>query len=92
MLKNPAEYERHISSAKIAAISSQVSLDLLLSMSAGICQRALVDKSRMIRTEMGTHNRSDGRRAWDALYDTTPLQLPVSLLYSCPILTTVLIR
>jgi hypothetical protein len=92
MLKNPAEYERHISSAKITAISSQVSLDLLLSISAGLCQRALLDESRMIRTQMETHNRSDGHRAWDALYDTTSLQLSVSLLYSCPILTTVLMR
>jgi hypothetical protein len=45
----------------------------LLNVCAGICQRALVDESGMIRTQMGTHNRSEsGRSAWDTLYDTTP--------------------
>jgi len=73
MLKNPAEYERDILSAKFTVISRQVSPDSLLGVSAGICQRALVDESGMIRTQMGTHNRSEnGRSAWDALYDTTP--------------------
>jgi hypothetical protein len=31
---------------------------LLLGVSAGYCQRALVGKSGMIRTQMGKHNRS----------------------------------
>jgi predicted nucleic acid-binding Zn ribbon protein len=51
---------------------------LLLCVSAGICQRALVDKSGMITTQMGTHRRSEnGRSAWDALYDTTLQQKSV---------------
>jgi hypothetical protein len=54
-------------------ISPQVSPCLLLGVSAGIFQRALVNESEMIRTHMGTQNRSEsGRSAWDALYDTTP--------------------
>jgi hypothetical protein len=36
MLKNPKDYERHISSAKFTAIYRQVFPDLLLGMSAGI--------------------------------------------------------
>jgi hypothetical protein len=32
-----------------------------------------VDKSGIIRTQMGTQNISEnGRSVWDALYDTTP--------------------
>jgi hypothetical protein len=47
----------------------------LLGVSAGIYQRALMDRSGMIRTQMGTHHRSEnGRNAWDTLYDTTPEQ------------------
>jgi hypothetical protein len=73
MSKNPAEYERDISLAKFVAISRQVSPDSLLGVSIGICHRALVDESGIIRTRMGTHNRSEnGRSAWDALYNTTP--------------------
>jgi hypothetical protein len=61
MLKNPAEYEIDISSAKLTAISSakltaiprQVFPDSLLGVSAGTCERALVDESGMIRTQMG---------------------------------------
>jgi hypothetical protein len=49
MLKNPEKYESDILSAKLTAISRQVSLDLLLGVSAGTCQRALVDVSEMIR-------------------------------------------
>jgi hypothetical protein len=64
MLKNPAEYEREISSAKFTATYHQVSPDLLLGVSAGICQTALVDESGIIRTQMGKHNRSEsGHRA-----------------------------
>jgi hypothetical protein len=73
MLKNPAEYERNILSAKFTAIVRQVFHDLLLGVSAGVCQRALLDESEMIGTLMRMHNRSEnGRSAWDALYDTTP--------------------
>jgi hypothetical protein len=53
-------------------ICCQVSPALLLCVSAGICQRALVDESGMIRTQMGTHSKSgNGRSAWGALYDAT---------------------
>jgi hypothetical protein len=47
---------------------------LLLGVSAGICQKALVVESRMIITQLGMHNRrEEGRSAWEALYDTTPV-------------------
>jgi hypothetical protein len=73
MLKNSAVYERDILSAKFTAISRHVSPDSLLGVSAGICQRALLDESGMIRTHMGKHNRSEnGHSVWDALYDTAP--------------------
>jgi hypothetical protein len=39
-------------------ISRQVSPALILGVSAGYCQRALVDGTGMIRTQMGKHNRS----------------------------------
>jgi hypothetical protein len=51
----------------LAAISRQVSPALLLDVSVGNCQTALVDKSGMITTQMGTHNRS-GRSARVALW------------------------
>jgi hypothetical protein len=36
-------------------------------------QTALVDESEMIKTQVGTHSKSESARtAWDALYDTTP--------------------
>jgi hypothetical protein len=61
-----------ILSAKLDAISRQVSLDSLLGVSASICQGALVDESEIIRHHMGTHKRSEnGRSARDALCDTT---------------------
>jgi hypothetical protein len=41
------------------AISFQVSPALLPDVSVGYCQRAVVDKSGMIRTQMGMHNRSE---------------------------------
>jgi hypothetical protein len=73
MLKNSAEYEIDISSAKFTAISCQVYPDLLLVVSVGICQIAVVYESGMTGTQMGTHNRPEnGRSAWDELYDTTP--------------------
>jgi hypothetical protein len=72
MLKNPAEYERDIYSAKFTAISHQVSPNSLVYVSAGICQRALVDESGMIRTQTGhTIDKKMVTVAWDALYDTT---------------------
>jgi hypothetical protein len=43
MLKNPAEYKIDISSAKFTANSLQLSPDSLLGVSAGICQRTLMD-------------------------------------------------
>jgi hypothetical protein len=47
--------------------------DSPLSVSIVIYQRALVDVSGMIITQMGKHNRTEkGRSAGDALYDTTP--------------------
>jgi hypothetical protein len=44
MLKKPAEYESDTSSEKFKAISRQVSPALLLGVSAGYRQRALVDE------------------------------------------------
>jgi hypothetical protein len=72
MLKNAVEQDRDTSSAKFKAISPQDLPASLLGMSAGYCQRALVDESGMFRTQMGTHSGSEnGRSAWDALCDTT---------------------
>jgi hypothetical protein len=43
--------------------------------SAGICQRALVDESGITTTQIGMHNRSEnGRSAWDVLYNITRQQ------------------
>jgi hypothetical protein len=53
MIKNPAEYERDNSSAKITAIYCQVSPASLLGVPASVCQRALVEKSGISRTQMG---------------------------------------
>jgi hypothetical protein len=63
-------YDRDTSLAKLTHTSGQVSPDSLLGVSAGICQRALVYESKMIRTQMGTHRSENGRSAWDALYNT----------------------
>jgi hypothetical protein len=39
---------------------------------AGIFQTALVDESGMIKTQMGTQNKSEkDRSVWDTLYDRT---------------------
>jgi hypothetical protein len=51
MLKNSPEYERDTSSEKFTAISRQVPPASLLGVSAGYCQRALVDESGMFRTQ-----------------------------------------
>jgi hypothetical protein len=38
---------------------------------AGICQRAAVDESGIIKKQLGKYSRSEnGRSAWGALYDT----------------------
>jgi hypothetical protein len=44
---------------KIDGTFSPVSLALLLDVSTGYCQRALVHESGMIRTQMGTYKRSE---------------------------------
>jgi hypothetical protein len=49
--------KRQTSWAKFTIISRQVSPALLPDVSAGYCQKALVDKSGMIRAQMRTHNR-----------------------------------
>jgi hypothetical protein len=84
MLKKPAGHERDILSAKLTDISRLVSPcfawtflakflpALHLDVSAGICQRALVDESGMIRTQTGAHKRlKNDHGAWDVLYNTT---------------------
>jgi hypothetical protein len=54
MLNIPAKYEI-LGLAKFLLAS-------LLGVSAGVCQRALMDESGMIRTHMGTHNSSENGR------------------------------
>jgi hypothetical protein len=72
LLKIPEKYGKDISSAKFTDISRYVSPDSLLGVSAGICHRALVGESGMIRIQMAMHSISEnGRSAWNALYDTT---------------------
>jgi hypothetical protein len=75
MLKNPAEYKRDTSSAKFMAISRQVSSVTLPSVSAGYCLNALVNKSGMIRTQMGKAQYiRNGLSARDALCYAIPQQ------------------
>jgi hypothetical protein len=57
-VKEPRRVKIYTSSAKFTAILA-VSPDSLLGVSAGICQKALVRKSGMIRTQLGTHNRPE---------------------------------
>jgi len=52
MLKIPAEYDRYTLSAKFKEISRQLPASLL-GVSAGICQRGVMDELIMIRTQMG---------------------------------------
>jgi hypothetical protein len=59
MLKNHMHVKRDTSQAKFMAISHQAFPALLLDVSAGICQRALVDESGIIVTQMGTGNRPE---------------------------------
>jgi hypothetical protein len=56
MLKIHAEYDRDTSSAKFRAISRQIYFPSLPVVSAGYCQRTLVDESGTTRTQMGTQN------------------------------------
>jgi hypothetical protein len=71
MLKKPTEYERKSLSVKVTVISRQVSLASLL-VSAGYCQRAILDESGMIRNQMGnTAIDQNDRYAWDALCNST---------------------
>jgi hypothetical protein len=53
--------------------SEHLSPASLLGASAGICQKTLLERSVIIRTQVETHGRSEnGRAAWNALYDATP--------------------
>jgi hypothetical protein len=56
MLKNlTSNMKRDTSKAKFTAISPAS----LLGVFVVYCQRVLVDESEMIRTQMGTHNKSE---------------------------------
>jgi hypothetical protein len=57
-VKQQHRYGRDTSQAKFMTFLAKFML-LHCHMSAGNCQRALVDKSGMIRTQMGAHNRSE---------------------------------
>jgi hypothetical protein len=59
MLTNPTDIKEIIIKQNLLAISGQVSPALLIGVSAGNCQRFLVDESSIIRTQMGTHNGSE---------------------------------
>jgi hypothetical protein len=59
MIKNPASMKEILRSQNSSAISRQVSSASLLNISGGNYQRALVDDSGMIITQMGKHNRSE---------------------------------
>jgi hypothetical protein len=56
-VKNHMNVKEIVGRQNSSAIFHQVSLALLLDISAGNCQRALVDKSGMIRNQTGKHNR-----------------------------------
>jgi hypothetical protein len=59
-------------SVQIVAFSPSLSISLLC-VSAGIYQRDLVDETEIIKSQMGTHNRSENdRSALNALYTTIP--------------------
>jgi hypothetical protein len=55
-VKEPYDHKRRYFTDKI---SHQVSPASLLEVSAGNCQRALVDESGMTRIQMGKHNRTE---------------------------------
>jgi hypothetical protein len=71
MLKNPADYDRDISSTKFTAISRQVFPDSLLIVSAGIYLRAWWLNQKLLEHRWGRTMDKNGRSVWDALYDTT---------------------
>jgi hypothetical protein len=72
MLKIPAEYDRDTSMHNSWTNLTTFGPTLILCVSAGICQTALVEESRTIKTQIGKQNRwENGRSAWEALYDTT---------------------
>jgi hypothetical protein len=58
MLKNSTSMKRDTSYTKFTAISCQVYPALLLGVSVGNCEKDVVVESGMIRTQVGTHNRS----------------------------------
>jgi hypothetical protein len=58
MLKIPAEYDTDTSPEKLTEFIVNFLPASLLGVSAGICQRSLVDETGMFKTQMGTHNRS----------------------------------
>jgi hypothetical protein len=59
MLKNPMSMKDRLPRQNSAIISSSSSPTSLVYVSAGNCQRGLVEKSGTIRKEMGMHNRSE---------------------------------
>jgi hypothetical protein len=59
MLKNPISMKEILRRAKLNGHFFAKVLLLLLDVSAGYCQRALVDESGMIRKQMGMHIRSE---------------------------------
>jgi hypothetical protein len=59
MLKNPTSMKDRLHRQNSAAVCCQLSSVLLLDVSAGNCQRAVVDESKIIRNEIGTLNRSE---------------------------------
>jgi hypothetical protein len=54
MLKNPTSMKDRLHRQNSAAVCCQLSSALLLDVSAGNCQRAVVDESKIIRNEIGT--------------------------------------
>jgi hypothetical protein len=59
MLKNPTSMEEILRRQNSTVILRQVPPVSLLGVSASNFQRALMDKTRMIRNHMGTHNISE---------------------------------
>jgi hypothetical protein len=66
MLKIPAEYDTDTSPAKWPFLANFLPASLVGDL-PGICQKALVDESGIMITQIGTQNRSEnGRGTWDA--------------------------
>jgi hypothetical protein len=72
MLKKPTGMKRDTPWAKFTNIPHEVSPASLPDVSAGYCQRALVDEPVMIVTQMGTHNRSEVAAVLGTLCDRPP--------------------